>query len=244
MLNGVGRGVVAEFAFGVDNPVAAASRDHFVPDFTLRPHSGAQDVQPVPFVVLQFFDCLLADHASIGHDANPIDPEATSEPIHHGDQRLHVGGIAGPQLAANRSALSVQYRPHDHLMEIRPMILGVAELAQTFPAFSLEVDRRGVEENELEIGEEIAAVGEQIFLDSVLDATGSEWRFVLLLVVGQHLTQPSHGPVEMVQLKRVTALDLIIPLPFVGGSITAGDEETMQHGEKDGSLDVKLEAAT
>ena len=31
----------------------------------------------------------------------------------------------------------------------------------------------------------------------------------------------------MVQLKRVTALDLVIPLPLVGSSITAGDEETM-----------------
>lgn len=68
------------------------------------------------------------------------------------------------------------------------MILGVAVLAQTFPALSLEVDRRGVEENELEIGEEIAAVSEQIFLDSVLDTTGSERRFVRLLVLGQHFT--------------------------------------------------------
>ena len=114
---------------------------------------------------------------------------------------------------------------------------------KAFPALSLEVDRRGVEENQLEIGEEIAAVGEQIFLDSVLDTTGSERRLVLLLVLGQHFTQPGHGPVEMVQLKRVTALDLIMLLPFVGGSITAGDEETMQHGKEDGSLDVELETA-
>ena len=107
-------------------------------------------------------------------------PEATSEPIHHWDQRLHIGGVAWPQLAANRSALTIQDCSHDHLLEIRAMILGVAVLAQTFPALSLEVDRRGVEENELEIGEEIAAVSEQIFLDSVLDTTGSERRFVRL----------------------------------------------------------------
>ena len=48
----------------------------------------------------------------------------------------------------------------------------------------------------------------------------------------------------MVQLKGVTALDLIMLLPFVGGSITAGDEETMQYSEKDGSLDVKLETSS
>src|SRR5260370_1282380 len=81
-------------------------------------------------------------------------------------------------------------------------------------------------------------------LDPVLNTTGSERRLVLLLGRGQHFTQPSHGPVEMVQLKRVTALDLIMLLPFVGGSITAGDEETMQHRQENGSLDVKLEATT
>ena len=48
----------------------------------------------------------------------------------------------------------------------------------------------------------------------------------------------------MVKLKRVTVLDLIILLPFVGGSITAGDEETMQYRKKDGSLDVELETAS
>ena len=193
---------MAEFTLGVDNPVAATSRDHFVPDFTLGSHPGAEDILPAPFVVLQVFDCPIADHASVGHDANALDPEPTLESIHYGDQRLHVGRVAGPQLAANRSALSVQDRPHDHLMKIRPMILGVAVLAQSFPAFSLEVDRGGVEENELEIGEEIAAVSKQIFLDSVLDTARSEWCLVLLLFLGQHFTQPSHGPVEVVQLKR------------------------------------------
>ena len=113
-----GRGVVTEFTLGVNHPVTTASGDHFVSNFDLRPHAGAQDVQPVPFVVLQVFDCLLADHAPIGHDANPLDPEAASEPIHHGDQRLHIGGVAGPQLAANRSPLSIQDCPDDHLLEI------------------------------------------------------------------------------------------------------------------------------
>ncbi len=124
------------------------------------------------------------------------------------------------------------------------MILGVAVFRLKVSRLLLEVDRRGVEENELKIGEEIAAVSEQIFLDSVLDATRSERRFVRLLVLGQHLTQPGHGPVEVVELKRVTAVDPIIPPPFVRSSITAGYKKTMQHSEKDGPLDVKLEAAT
>src|SRR6516165_628777 len=109
------------------------------------------------------------------------------------------------------------------------MILGVAKLAQGFPAFSLEVDRRGVEEHELEIGEEVAAVDEQIFLDPVLYATRSERRFIFLLVLGQYLAQPTHGTVEMVQLKRITPLDLVRLLPFFGRPIAARDEKTMEY---------------
>ena len=47
----------------------------------------------------------------------------------------------------------------------------------------------------------------------------------------------------MVQLKRLTSLDLIMLLPFLGGSITAGHEETMEHCKEDGSLDVELETS-
>ena len=49
----------------------------------------------------------------------------------------------------------------------------------------------------------------------------------------------------MVQLKRCHILRSDnAPLPLVGSSIAAGDEEAMQHGEEDGSLDVKLEASS
>ena len=113
----------------------------------------------------------------------------------------HISGVAGPQLTANRPPLAVEHRADDHLVEVGPMVLAEAALADVLAPFSLEVDRSGVEEDELEIGEEVAAVGEEILLDPVLDASGCERRLVLLLIVGQLFTQPGHGPVEVMELQ-------------------------------------------
>jgi len=65
-----------------------------------------------------------------------------------------------------------------------------------------------------------------------------------LLVVGQLLAEPGHGPIEVVQLQGVASLDLVVVLPRLGGPVTAGCEEAMEHGEEDGPLHVELEAAT
>ena len=40
--------------------------------------------------------------------------------------------------------------------------------------------------------------------------------------VGQLLAEPGHGPVEVVELQRVAALDLVVRLPLVGGPVAAG----------------------
>ena len=124
------------------------------------------------------------------------------------------------------------------------MVLAEAPLADVLAALALEVDRGGVEEDQLEVGEEVAPVGEQLLLDPVLGAAGGERRLVLLLVLGQLLAEPGHGPVEVVELEVVAALDLVVRLPLVGGPVAAGGEEAMQDGEEDGPLDVELEAAS
>src|SRR5271166_3792401 len=95
------------------DPIPTGPGEHLVPDLALGPHPGPQDVLPPPAVLLQRLDRLLADHAPIGHDADPADPEAGSEAIGHGDQCRHVGRVAGPELAADRPALSVQHGPYD-----------------------------------------------------------------------------------------------------------------------------------
>ena len=61
--------------------------------------------------------------------------------------------------------------------------------------------------------------------------------------LGQDLSQPGHGPVEVVQLQIGDAFDGVVVLPLLGGTVAAGRKKPMQHGEEDGPLDGKLEAA-
>ena len=120
------------------------------------------------------------------------------------------------------------------------MILAVAALADGFASLSLEVDAGGVEEDQLEFSEQIEPVGEQPLLDQILGTSRSEWCLVRLFRAGQLLTEPGHGPVEMVELQSLTSFNLIILLPLVGGAITARVEETMKNCEEDGPLDGEL----
>ena len=192
------------------DPVTPRSGQHLVFHLVLRPHPGTEDVLPAPLRLLQRRDRLLADHAPVGHDADPADPEPAAEAINDGDQRLHVGGVARPQLAADRPALAVEHRPDDHLVQVGPMVLAEAPLADVLAALALEVDRGGVEEDQLQTAEEVTPVTEHALLDPVLDAAGCERRLVLLLVFGQFLAEPGHGPVEVMQLEVVAALDLVV----------------------------------
>ncbi len=54
------------------------------------------------------------------------------------------------------------------------MVFAVATLADGFASLSLEVDAGGVEEDQLEFGEQIARVGEQPLLDQVLGTSRGE----------------------------------------------------------------------
>jgi len=47
----------------------------------------------------------------------------------------------------------------------------------------------------------------------------------------------------MLQVQTADAGDGVIVLPLLGSAVAAGREEAMQHGEEDGPLDGKLEAA-
>ncbi len=196
-------------------------------DLFLRPHPHPQDVQPASVWLLQLLDRLLADHASVGHDADFADTEPLAQAIHHRNQRGHVSGVAGPELTANRPSLTVEHHPDDHLLKVWPMILAMATLADGFAPLSLEVDAGGVEEDQLEIGEQITPVGEQPLLDQILGASRGEGCLVRLFRAGQLLPEPGHGPVEVVKLQNLTSFDLIILFPLVSGSITTRVEETM-----------------
>jgi hypothetical protein len=165
------------------------------------------------------------------------------QPVHDGNQTLHVGRVARPEFAADRIAVAVQHHAHHHLLQVGAMILRVAALAEGRAAFAFEVDRGGVEEHDVQVGEQVAAPREQSLLNDVLVGAGSERGGPVLLVFRKFLSQPGHGPVELVQVQTADTFDGIVVLPFLGGTVATGREEAMEHGEEDGPLDGEFEAS-
>jgi hypothetical protein len=121
--------------------------------------------------------------------------------------------------AANRLTVFVQDDPHHHLMQVGPMILGVAQFANGLATISLEVDGGGVEEDAIQTAEKIPARQKQVFFDHILCAAWSEGRAILLVL--QRFSQERHRPVEVMQGQGVDAVDYVIPMPPVTGTIRA-----------------------
>jgi hypothetical protein len=78
------------------------------------------------------------------------------------------------------------------------MIFRVPALPESLASFALEIDRRGIEKHDVQIGKQIAAPREQRLLDKILVRAGSERRGPVLPVFRKLLSQPGHGAVEMV----------------------------------------------
>ena len=133
---------------------------------------------------LEFGDCFRADHAAIRDDADPADGKALAQPVDDGDKAARIGGVAGPHLCANRPAVAIEQHREDHLIEIRPMVLGKAALSEGLSARSLEIEAGRVHEHEIERAEQIAPPREQFLLDDVLQATRREGRGAVLLIFG------------------------------------------------------------
>src|SRR5450759_1990651 len=220
--------------------IAAGARYHRL-GFVGTPHAHAQNVLPLPF--LHFLQRRGADHPAVGNDADRADAEAAFQPLHDGNQTLHVGGVARPEFAADRIAVLIQYYAHNHLLQIGTMIFRMATLADRLAPLALEVDGSGVEEHQIQTGEQVPALREQFLLNQLLGSARHEGRSPVLLIFRQNSSQPSHGPVEMVQTQLAEAFDGVVVFPLLGGTVAARREEAMQHGEEDGPLDGKLEAA-
>jgi hypothetical protein len=132
---------------------------------------------------------------SATHQAHPLDSETSAQPFGNRNQGLHVGGIARPQLAGDRTSLPVEHRADHQLLEIRALILAVAALPHAGAAFTLEVDRCGVEEHQLQLAEQVPAPREQGLLDPILGTARTKRGRALLIC--HRLAQPRHRVVEM-----------------------------------------------
>src|SRR5271166_831232 len=112
------------------------------------------------------------------------------------------------------------------------MILTVAAPAQGLAACALETETGRVHENQVELRQQVAPMGEQLLLHHVLHAARGERRAAVLLLFRQLLAQPPHGSIVVMQFELVDAGDGVILTPPIGGAIGAAHEQPVQHGEE------------
>jgi len=62
----------------------------------------------------------------------------------------------------------VENSPDHHLIEIRPMVLAVASLAQGLSPFPLKVERGGIEKDQVQPLEQMPLAVEEVFFRKVL----------------------------------------------------------------------------
>ena len=204
----------------------------------VRALTNAQDIEET--ARLQFGDRLGADHAAIGDDANPANRKALAQPIDHRDQAAGIGGVSGPHLGADRSAVAVEQHRQDHLVEIGPMILGKAAASKRLAARALEVEAGGVHEHEIERAEELAPPREQVLLDNVFQATRREARSPVLLILRQFPAEPGHRAIKMMQIEALDALDPVIQPPAIRRPVGAARKQAMQNGEEHRALQREI----
>src|SRR5271154_5376968 len=106
----------------------ARIRQYFVTHLLVATHARPQNKRPAS--AFQFLDRFLTHHAAIRHDTGLANAKAAPQAIDYGNQGGDVGGIAGPEFAADRPAVLVEHGTDHHLMQVGTMILAVTMLAQ------------------------------------------------------------------------------------------------------------------
>jgi hypothetical protein len=72
----------------------------------------------VDVAVLHIGQCGLADPAAIRDNADAGDQESLSEAVDYRQKGSHIGGVARPQLGADRPAVGVDHHCQYHLLEV------------------------------------------------------------------------------------------------------------------------------
>jgi hypothetical protein len=63
------------------------------------------------------------------------------------------------------------YRPHNHLVQIRTVILAVALLTQDFSSCTFKIKRSGIKKYQVKTGEKISALKKYPLFDKVFDTS-------------------------------------------------------------------------
>jgi len=202
----------------VNLPVGSGPREHFLAHLLYLPQAYTQDVRETGFRVIESFEGLFADHPPVGHKTEAGDLEALANSFGNGKESLDVRGVSRPHLTTKGSALAVENRPHNHLLEIRPVILAEPIVPQTLSSLALEVKGGRIEEDQIQSGEQVPLAVEKVLLDEVLDATRRKGRGVPLIL--GLFTQEPHGPIEVMERKLIFTTDDVVFSPFRDIKIT------------------------
>jgi hypothetical protein len=192
-------------------------RKHALCDLLDPAHPVAQDVIGPVVRVFKGFDGFCADHAPVGYNANATDRKALFEPLDDGQKRGHIGGIAGPHLATDRLAFIVDDGADHHLGKIGPVVLAKASFADALSAATFEVDRGGIEKDQIQIRKKVPAMVKDQLLDLILVTAGSKWSGSGL--VAYFFTQKAHGPIKVMKVQTIDALDEIITAPAAAEAV-------------------------
>src|ERR1035437_2036041 len=82
--------------------------------------------------------------------------------------REGVRGVRSTWEGAQDNALEGRHHAHHHLLQVGTMIFGMPALADSLASLALEVERRGVEKHDVQIGEQVTVPREQRLLYEVL----------------------------------------------------------------------------
>src|SRR5208283_1347717 len=234
-------------------PIGGVADERLVAFLQLR-IEGADDLLPI-LAVLLGLRLIAADDVALAVDLDLLDEELRLAGLALDVERREGGGVAlehhlphdgvGALSGAEDVVEPARLQPldsgrQDHLVEIWPVVFGVAALAERLAALAVKRERGRVHEHGGEIAEQIAPFLEQPLLDRILDAARRERVIGLLLHL---LAEPSHGAIEMMQIEPRRAGDVVVLHPRRAVAIGARDEEAMQRRNEHGALNGKLEGA-
>ena len=160
----------------------------------------------------------------VGNEAHLGQAEPLPRPVDHRQQRRDVRLIPRSDLAVQRSSALAEQGAHHDLVAVWTVVLGVAVGAQLLAALALEVQARRVEEHEVKGTEQVLRLLEQPLLHRV-----------------SVLSQETHRPVQVVQLKVVGSRHRHIAQETQPLAIGARLEQAVQDGRKHRSLHVEGE---
>src|ERR1700757_4607966 len=115
----------------------------------------------------------------------------------------------------------------------------MAATTKLLAAPSLEGQAGGVHEDDAEFSEQVATTGKQPLFHEVLPHAGVALAAPGLAGGGR--AEPSHGAVEMMQLKGLSALDPVVGSPLFRSAVRARHKQPVEHRQKYRALGSKLE---